>query len=55
MLLSVTILRNTLTKYQLGKRVVQRTEICENCWSPRVEMRGTKSSWQIHPWMHCRA
>lgn len=46
MLLFVTILREKLVKYQLGKRVVQRTEICENDWSPRVGMRGTKSSWQ---------
>lgn len=43
---AVAILTDQLTKYRLGKRAVQGMEIWHGCWSPRVVMSGTKSSWQ---------
>lgn len=46
MLSPVTILADRPTKYRLGKRAVQGSEICHGCWSPRVVLSGTKSSWQ---------
>lgn len=43
MLLPVTILREKLTKYQLG------IDICENRWSLRVGMRGTSPAGRHTP------